>query len=120
MAHDAFLFRDSASDIRSDFLGSVLRRWESYANGRSGADPWFASALARWRELYDRMPSGFRSIDLDEWLTDETRCAEFLSAIDWVRADTLKSIEAGDFNAAGLPFEATFEALKSLVATQKP
>jgi hypothetical protein len=119
MAHDAFVFRESGSDIRSDFLGAILRRWQRYANERAAAAPWLVSAVASWQQEYDSMPSGLRNIDLDEWLTDESRCAEFLAAIDWVRAELLRAIETGDFNTAYLPFEETFEALKRLVATKK-
>lgn len=81
MAHSAIRYRDNTQYIQDALLGEALKHIFIALNRKVSENPrqygWLLQAMNKWWDDFEHLPPGLKDVELDEWLVNPKRKADF-------------------------------------------
>lgn len=91
MAHSAIRYKNNTQYIQDALLGGALRSIFIAIDSKVSENPskygWLLQAMNKWWGDFEDLPPGLKDVELDEWLVDSERKAEFEEILNLSLAD---------------------------------
>lgn len=86
MAHSAIRYQNNTQYIQDALLGGALRCIFIAIDGKVSENAskygWLLQAMNKWWSDFEDLPPGLKDVELDEWLVNSERKADFEEILD--------------------------------------
>lgn len=86
MAHSAIRYQNNTQYIQDALLGGALRCIFLAIDSKVSENPskygWLLQAMNKWWGDFEDMPPGLKDVELDEWLVNSERRADFVEILN--------------------------------------